>query len=717
MSNDRIGRARPTAPADPSEASSSGTASPTAAPSRARAGEATAPSRSELLSRLRARRASAGAAASERPGRVATLPQRGAAAPSAQQRIVESVAAVDAADRHARRWQVQTALEGALDKATTLALADNVIAHLHRGLRALDDAYELGSEPPGGYEAVRGRLQRYMLQAAQSGLVALLDQLTQWHDTGVHIDTEPEPAGAPGRIDSSAAPDAPGPSRRPQGPSSAPSRADLIALGLGKLADARQRHGVYERIVDAFPAHQAQGGAYASFVDMARLSKIVARAAMRDINALCVELHVDRLDLAGTSIERIVDRMNARTIRALADVPVIQAAFDALDEAHALDPKTLADVKAIASAYLDGVDALSEQLCIETAALIETNDNPELWRCTLDTAAAFQTYGSYLRASLDEARPGAGAPAASTTSAADAAPALPATSAQGSRGASSSIAGQQAATAPVLLDDERTPATTTLPAHAPAHGAVSAQPAAAEDTASSQRPRVSYRALAQQANGDVIAFAHALGKDTGTLEQLRNPAFDPIESAHYARNAVQSWLGDMDNLRKSVRRAAANPARAEQLTDRLDALTTIHQHIATAESDALKALPCPKAKHLKRLLQLNGLEHVGAPIRLPSAGDVGNKGTLFEIAIRPRPLSSGEAARPLFLHLHTADLMDAAAAATVPFRKLTAAHVKTEAHRRLGARWEQMANALGSVHRGKIDAGVLGQLRAFGRNA
>jgi hypothetical protein len=618
------------------------------------------------------------------------------------------VAAVESAQREGLQWQLRTTLGDAAAPETTLSLADDVIAQLHTGSRALDEACALGAEPPQGQAAVKAQLDRYLLQAAQSGIVALLDQLTQWQSTGMYVQERPASARERSEASTSAAREAVVPSHAQAGSQQPPSQPVLITLGLAKLADARRRLSAYEQIVDAFPTSSAQAGPPDPLHTYATLSKQVAQSVTRDINGLAVELNIARLELLGGSFDSIMERLDARSIQAVADVPLIHETWDAIDRAQELDAKQLAGAKVIASAYLNGVDALSEQLCIDAAARIEGNDDSPLWRYTLDTASAFQTYAGYLRQVCDQARAGA-----SVTPAREAT-VEPAAAGSTPQHEAPAAARRRARTRPAA--DPAAEATERSGAGAESHPAPYAAPP--------HTPPTRYRDLAQRANGDVVALAHALGKDASTLEQLRGPAFDPTESAQYARHAVQSWLGDIDNLRKAVRRAAAGPsgaathsARVDQLTDRIEALTLIHHHIARAEGDALKALTCPKAKHLRRLLQLGELAYVGAPVRLPSAGDLDDKGTLFEITIQPKPLSSGEAARPLYVHLHTAELMDAAAARTVPFRKLAAAHVKTEAHRRLGPRWEQMANTLGSVHRGKIDAALLGELRALSRAA
>lgn len=725
MSNDRIGRTRSSAPSNPSDASSSRTP---AASSRPPVSEAASPARPELLGRLQGRRSgstgatSATSSSSTSRARVASVPRRGAAARDERQRLTALVAAVETAQREGLQWQMRKVLGEVSTYDATLSRADEVIARLHAGLQALDEACALGAEPPQGRADVKAQLDRYLLQAAESGIVTLLDQMTQWQQSGMYVQGNMAAEREPIAASTSAAGGAAGPSRPQAGSQQPPSQAVLVTLGLEKLADARRRLAGYVQIVDAYPTPQGQAGPHNPMHAYARLAKQVAQSVTRDINGLSVELHIARLELLGTSFDSIMQRMDARAIRAVADVPAVHEVWDVIDRAQEVDPKQLASAKVAASAYLNGVDSLSEQLCIEAAGRIEANEDSSLWRYTLDTACAFQTYADFLRQVRDQARAGAAtaqplaAPSEATThdeAAAGAAPSRDASTQDPAPPPDSAI--QEAR----RTSSRRAAAPDSL---ATEHGGASARAEPAQPSAPSRPPRTNYRELVQRANGDVVAVAHALGKDASTLQQLRGPAFDPIESAQYARNAAQSWLGDLDNLRKAARRAAtapanasADPARLDQLTDRIEALTMVHQHIAAAEADALKALPCPKAKHLRRLLQLNELEHVGTPVRLPSAGDVDDKGTLFEIAIRPKPLASGEAARPLFVHLHTAGLMTAAAARTVPFRKLTAAHVKTEAHRRLGARWEQMANALGSVHRGKIDAALLGELRALSR--
>jgi hypothetical protein len=136
-------------------------------------------------------------------------------------------------------------------------------------------------------------------------------------------------------------------------------------------------------------------------------------------------------------------------------------------------------------------------------------------------------------------------------------------------------------------------------------------------------------------------------------------------------------------------------------------------------ADAIKRGRFPEAWDLERLLDMGQIGHVTPPRRLSSHGDQPHQdlGRLFEMEIRPRPLSDGTPADPLYLHLHTDDLIDPPACHGRPYRGFAAVHVKTEAQRSLGATWEQAQRALGNlkakVHRARVGEEFLMGLRAL----
>ncbi|WP_068820013.1 type III secretion system effector protein, partial [Xanthomonas graminis] len=128
----------------------------------------------------------------------------------------------------------------------------------------------------------------------------------------------------------------------------------------------------------------------------------------------------------------------------------------------------------------------------------------------------------------------------------------------------------------------------------------------------------------------------------------------------------------------------------------------------------LKTDPQPRAPHLERLLAMNGLARVTAPKRLPSEGDRGSRGRLFEVRIDHTPQSNGNLPAPWFVHLHTEKPVTPAALRSLPYKDFTAVHLKTAREVNLGSRWEEVMHALGhtdaKVHRATIGSKLLGQL-------
>ncbi|MBW8828983.1 MAG: hypothetical protein JF606_06050 [Burkholderiales bacterium] len=144
---------------------------------------------------------------------------------------------------------------------------------------------------------------------------------------------------------------------------------------------------------------------------------------------------------------------------------------------------------------------------------------------------------------------------------------------------------------------------------------------------------------------------------------MKSNGADPLSVASNLRASAQRWFGNSGFVRR-VRDALAPLAKANpddevignkvrQLDDRIEVLRVIDGHLEARASDSLKRHEFPKAQHLNQLLKLNQIAGLSAPVRLPSAGDQGERGTLFELTITPRPFSDGNEAPAVYLHLHT----------------------------------------------------------------
>ena len=230
--------------------------------------------------------------------------------------------------------------------------------------------------------------------------------------------------------------------------------------------------------------------------------------------------------------------------------------------------------------------------------------------------------------------------------------------------------------------------------------------------------------LADRFNGDPVAIAHATGSlaAAGAAEE---PAGDnPIDAANAARKSARRWFGRKEPLNalheQLQAQLEAHPGDGKlqeaisQVEGRLQAMSLVSERIHRDEADALKSHEAPVAAHLQRLLRMGEIAGVSEPRKLDSFGDEGDRGTLFEMEIRPRPLAHGEEASPLYLHVHTAARVSAEECMAVPFEEFTAVHVKTQAQRGLGRRWEELQRALGhadaKVHRGEVDEHLLKKL-------
>jgi len=190
---------------------------------------------------------------------------------------------------------------------------------------------------------------------------------------------------------------------------------------------------------------------------------------------------------------------------------------------------------------------------------------------------------------------------------------------------------------------------------------------------------------------------------------------------------LANWFGEVEKLTQARAEIATLldtkrgdrdlTERLAELESQIQGLRVAERRIDDAELDALKQHDEPRGKHLERLLALGQIAGVGKPKRLASDGDADGRGTLFELEIRPRPLSHGRPARPLFVHVHLHEPASDDEFPNVPFDRFAAIHVKTDWQKNKGPRWEQLQRAMGNteahVHRGKLDEPVWAALRTM----
>jgi hypothetical protein len=230
--------------------------------------------------------------------------------------------------------------------------------------------------------------------------------------------------------------------------------------------------------------------------------------------------------------------------------------------------------------------------------------------------------------------------------------------------------------------------------------------------------------MLRSTGGELLALGRAAGKDVATLLAARSGR-EPTSIASQERTMLRSWFGDVDALTQVRAQIAAlldatgaDPGltrRLGELDGQIAGLQAAERRIDAGEMDALKQHEEPRNHHLDRLLQRDQVAGVSAPSRLPSTSDQGDRGTVFELRIRLRPLSDGRRARPLYVHVHLNEPASEAEFAALPFERFAAVHVKTDWQKNMGPRWEQLQHAMGNtearVHRGPLDAQVWHALR------
>ncbi len=355
------------------------------------------------------------------------------------------------------------------------------------------------------------------------------------------------------------------------------------------------------------------------------------------------------------------------------------------------------------------LNLVGRDMCLSAAAMIEMNDADGLWQCMMDIAHAIAGYQEGLEAlcrAAGNVRPArVEPPPLPAAEPPPAEPARPSGSSRRTRGKPGKQSGAIAAAVPATRPapvDKRTDTQKTA------------------DTLLKQY-RVD-RKTVSQFGGDLIRIAQSLGRDTRSLQrELASPWCEGATTADALRFAVRKWLGDTEKiglLRGAAAALPQNDVRVAQLTDRIKALERIERQLGIMEADLLKGDVCPKAAHLKRLLNAkeNQIRFVSRPARLPAETRNDRLGTLFEMYIGLKPLSNGRRVAPWVVHIHTREPTTADALSTMPSRDFAAVHLKTDWEKNLGASWEAVMRALGypeaKVHRGPIGGELLGQLFA-----
>jgi hypothetical protein len=224
---------------------------------------------------------------------------------------------------------------------------------------------------------------------------------------------------------------------------------------------------------------------------------------------------------------------------------------------------------------------------------------------------------------------------------------------------------------------------------------------------------------------DVEEIAHRLQLDTKTIDLLRQSNdVDPLYIAQCVQSSLPKWFGDINKLRSahaaltSLSAARTGDPELTQLSaalqDRIAALEVLPNQVTRRERDEIKRYGFPSEKHIERLLALREVAEVAPPVMLPTEQARGDASTLFEIAITNRPLNDGSPAPRLYVHLHTCAPMTAEAVRTNrEMTNFSAVHVKTEAQKAVGAKWEEMQRRLGrdaKVHRGRMTNKLLRDL-------
>ncbi|WP_386338469.1 type III secretion system effector XopP [Xanthomonas citri pv. citri] len=440
---------------------------------------------------------------------------------------------------------------------------------------------------------------------------------------------------------------------------------------------------------------------------------------MQTVRGMLVEIHSRRLadEACNCGLPQVLDGL--RELEEVEDLGhaevgealrhVIQVHIERLSSTeHSLTPQMLAMYKQVLVEYAELRGRAATQLCVDAAALIEDGGRAtdHLWPTMLDLAQALADQRQAILDVCDFAiqdRQLIGAAAATPEQApASSTPSVPTTT------AGKSSRSHKAPT--------RTPDASSSAA-APAARRVIDERSAAQKQADEILRGTRLESLpVAELGGDFIALAKRLGKDTTDVERLIGDSrHDAATAFDFARTCMQGWFGSSERLLQLKSKLRAGDGRIEQLDTRLRLLQRIEDAFERREADALKTDPQPRAPHLERLLAMNGVARVTAPIRLGSESD---RGRLFEVRIEHAPQSNGDIPAPWFVHVHTEKPVTPAKLRALHYKDLAAVHLKTAREVNLGARWEEMMRALGNteakVHRATIGSKLLGQLWAAG---
>jgi len=442
---------------------------------------------------------------------------------------------------------------------------------------------------------------------------------------------------------------------------------------------------------------------------------------MQTVRGVLVEIHVrklaDQASVCGMPevTERLEDlaQIDNATHAEVSEATrhVIQVRLERLSSTeHSLTPEQLAMYRNVLLEYAEIRGRVGMQLCLDAASLIEEGGHARdhLWPTMLDLAQAladqrqaivdlcqFAVQDRQLMITTEavpEQAPQAIPPSVSTT-----------TSSRSRRSRK--------------VRTQTTDASSSTAA--PAQRATDERSAAQKSADEVLKGTALEASLVAELKGDFIELAKRLGKDTADVERLIGDSrYDAVTTFDFARTAMQGWFGSSSHLLQLRSKLPKADERIAQLTTRLGLVQTLERDFDRRQADALKTDPQPRAPHLERLLAMHGLAAVAAPRRLPSEGDRGNRGQLFEVRIEHTPQSNGELPAPWFVHLHTEKPVPPAALRSLPYQDFAAVHLKTAREVNLGPRWEEVMRALGhtdaKVHRATIGSKLLAKLWAAG---
>jgi hypothetical protein len=693
------------------------------------------------LPRLSARHAQTQPASSGRSRRTASLPQ----VPAGNALTVEDhEKAVKTALKYGDVWQVL------VNKSKThllqrLKLAEAGIKSAGSGLEGLEGLK--GKIADDRYEEIKGVFHVRRAQSAEYGVDTSSDQVAQWSWQGAQRAQGSSSDGGEELIE---------------------TQEELAAMdrALNELQGFREVVTKHGGILHEFVRRCEQPETHENMLvqlAVVRAGAATARKALLAIAGKEVTVNVDRLVMlclrsGGAQyfhlMQRVMELLDAISNRR-SDT---EQAIKALERGDELNPGQRSEYQALAAAYADQLNAVGELFCLDAASMLEMSDNSGIWQYSLEMAHSISAYQACLRevcephhgdtpsTALPEASPERSTSLSANTPAWPISAGAPARSNKAASGKARKSHGRgkqlpkQAAARPSPVAASASHAKTS---HAQAETAVSAQrveiPADIPVEIPAQSPasephdglqgmieRTLRRCpidldVAKSLGGDVVAIARSIKKNTGSIEALNGPRDDPMDVADFVRSSAKNWFGDIARLHATSDKARKSPAvdkaTIELLGSRLQALEIIHQGMDIREGDALKRHKFPKGKHVSRLLQLGEIESVRPPAQLPS-----DKDTLYEIRIQPKPLSSGERAAPVFLHLHSDKYVSGKEVLKLPLRAFTAAHLKTDEQKNLGPKYDAMSRALRKydenihksdekIHRGYVTSALLDQLR------